>query len=101
MMCRSEVKPGSRCQVGGSPKRATTAASTGSLGRVTIAHRSDMTSPPMGKGGVVLNGNGDEEQFDLATRLGELARGLEDQDDVDQTLQGIAYAAVGTVPGAE
>jgi transcriptional regulator with GAF, ATPase, and Fis domain len=42
----------------------------------------------------------DLEGGDLAERLGELARRLEDQDDVDGTLQGIAYAAVGTIPGA-
>ncbi|MFG1610967.1 ANTAR domain-containing protein [Actinoplanes sp. NPDC049265] len=41
------------------------------------------------------------ERQDLAERLGELARRLEVQDNVDGTLQGIAYAAVGTIPGAE
>jgi GAF domain-containing protein len=38
---------------------------------------------------------------DLATRLSDLARTLQDEDDVDHTLQAIADAAVGTVPGAQ
>jgi GAF domain-containing protein len=38
---------------------------------------------------------------DLATKLSELARTLQDEDDVDHTLQAIAEAAVGTVPGAQ
>lgn len=38
---------------------------------------------------------------DLADRLVELARGLQQHHDVDRTLQGIVEAAVGTVPGAQ
>ncbi|HEX6500753.1 MAG TPA: GAF and ANTAR domain-containing protein [Micromonosporaceae bacterium] len=37
----------------------------------------------------------------LATRLSELARSLDGEDGVDETLQGIVRAAVETVPGAE
>ncbi|MFC3965279.1 GAF and ANTAR domain-containing protein [Nocardia jiangsuensis] len=37
---------------------------------------------------------------DLAARLSELARDLQQQHDVDDTLQGIVEAAVATVPGA-
>ena len=38
---------------------------------------------------------------DLATTLSELARSLQDEDDVEATLQAIAQASVGTVPGAQ
>ena len=38
---------------------------------------------------------------DLAERLSDLARALQDEDSVDETLQAIADAAVGTVPGAQ
>jgi transcriptional regulator with GAF, ATPase, and Fis domain len=38
---------------------------------------------------------------DLATKLSDLARALQDEDDVKATLQAIADAAVGTVPGAQ
>jgi GAF domain-containing protein len=37
----------------------------------------------------------------LAGRLSDLARALEQQDDVELTLDAIVHAAVGTVPGAE
>jgi hypothetical protein len=37
----------------------------------------------------------------LAERLSDLARTLESADDVEQTLDAIVHAAVGTVPGAE
>jgi hypothetical protein len=37
----------------------------------------------------------------LAERLSELARTLQQGDGVDETLQAITHAAVGTVPGAE
>ena len=37
----------------------------------------------------------------LADQLGELARSLEAEDDVEATLTAIVHAAVGTVPGAE
>ncbi|HEX8095628.1 GAF and ANTAR domain-containing protein [Jatrophihabitans sp.] len=38
---------------------------------------------------------------DLARRLGELARSLEAEEGMDETLRQIVVAAVGTVPGAE
>jgi transcriptional regulator with GAF, ATPase, and Fis domain len=38
---------------------------------------------------------------ELAGRLSDLARALEQQDDAEQTLDAIVHAAVGTVPGAE
>ena len=38
---------------------------------------------------------------DLAQRLSELARTLQHGDSVDETLQAIVHAAVGTVPGAQ
>jgi transcriptional regulator with GAF, ATPase, and Fis domain len=38
---------------------------------------------------------------DLAGRLSDLARTLQDEDGVDETLQAIVDAAVGTVPGAQ
>jgi hypothetical protein len=38
---------------------------------------------------------------DLARRLSDLARVLQDEDSVDETLQAIVEAAVGTVPGAQ
>ena len=38
---------------------------------------------------------------DLATTLSDLARSLQDEDDLTATLSAIAHAAVGTVPGAE
>ena len=40
-------------------------------------------------------------QDELAGRLSDLARLLERQDDVEDTLDAIVHAAVGTVPGAE
>src|SRR3712207_994248 len=43
---------------------------------------------------------GSDELGDLALRLGDLARHLQDQDSVEDTLQGIVDAAVDTVPGA-
>ena len=44
---------------------------------------------------------GDAGQEELAGRLSDLARMLEQQDDVEQTLNAIVHGAVGTVPGAE
>jgi transcriptional regulator with GAF, ATPase, and Fis domain len=38
---------------------------------------------------------------DLAGRLSDLARSLQHEESVDETLQAIAHAAVGTVPGAQ
>jgi transcriptional regulator with GAF, ATPase, and Fis domain len=38
---------------------------------------------------------------DLAGRLSDLARTLQHEDSVDETLQAIVHAAVGTVPGAQ
>lgn len=38
---------------------------------------------------------------DLAERLSDLARTLQHEDSVDETLQAIVHAAVGTVPGAQ
>ncbi|MDQ2583903.1 histidine kinase [Saccharothrix yanglingensis] len=43
---------------------------------------------------------GSEESGELASRLGDLARYLQDQKGVEDTLQGIVDAAVDTVPGA-
>jgi transcriptional regulator with GAF, ATPase, and Fis domain len=37
----------------------------------------------------------------LAAALGELARSLHDESGVEKTLQGVVFAAVGTVPGAQ
>ena len=42
----------------------------------------------------------DDRLADLASRLGDLARYLQDQDTVEGTLRGIVDAAVDTVPGA-
>jgi transcriptional regulator with GAF, ATPase, and Fis domain len=44
---------------------------------------------------------GQTQGDDLATRLSNLARTLQDENDVDKTLQAIVEAAVGTVPGAQ
>ncbi|MEV6716254.1 GAF and ANTAR domain-containing protein [Lentzea sp. NPDC051208] len=44
---------------------------------------------------------GYDEVNDLALQLGDLARYLQGQDSVENTLRGIVYAAVGTVPGAQ
>jgi transcriptional regulator with GAF, ATPase, and Fis domain len=52
-------------------------------------HRHDSTSPDAGG------------LDDLAGRLSDLARTLQDEDGVDETLQAIVDAAVGTVPGAQ
>jgi GAF domain-containing protein len=38
---------------------------------------------------------------DLAGRLSDLARSLQDENTLDETLQAIVHAAVGTVPGAQ
>ena len=38
---------------------------------------------------------------DLAGRLSDLARTLQHEDSVDETLQAIVHAAVGTAPGAQ
>jgi len=43
---------------------------------------------------------GTDAPEDLADQLGELARVLESEDDVDATLDAIVHGAVGTVPGA-
>lgn len=44
---------------------------------------------------------GSAGQDELADRLSDLARLLEQQEDVEQTLDAIVHGAVGTVPGAE
>jgi GAF domain-containing protein len=44
---------------------------------------------------------GQIQDDDLATQLSNLARTLQNEDDVNKTLQAIAEAAVGTVPGAQ
>ena len=46
-------------------------------------------------------GNGPGGLGDLAVRLSDLARDLQGEDDVEQTLLAIAAAAVSTVPGAQ
>ena len=40
-------------------------------------------------------------QGDLAIRLSELARSLQDEESLSDTLSGIVHAAVGTIPGAQ
>ena len=47
-----------------------------------------------------LSAMGTDAPEDLADQLGELARVLESEDDVDATLDAIVHGAVGTVPGA-
>lgn len=52
------------------------------------------------RGGVSANNTGQATGEDLAARLSELARILQHEDDLDDTLQAITHAAVDTVPGA-
>lgn len=47
------------------------------------------------------NGGTGADRDDLADRLSELARSLQDEADSDETLDAIVHAAVGTVPGAQ
>ena len=48
-----------------------------------------------------MTGSDNGANDDLATSLSDLARTLQDEDNVEKTLQAIVNAAVGTVPGAQ
>ena len=54
-----------------------------------------------GRGQPSLHAGGNGDGDDLAVRLADLARTLQDEDDVQKTLQAIVDTAVDTVPGAQ
>jgi len=57
--------------------------------------------PDHAPGGSKLADAGRGDGHDIAGRLGELARALDREQDVEETLAVIVHAAAGTVPGAE
>lgn len=54
-----------------------------------------------GRGRTSAEDTGRSQVEELATQLGHLARALEHEDSLDDTLNAIVHASVGTVPGGQ